>query len=185
MATYTFFREKSGGSARVYYGTFEKEEQINQPVAYRINMTKKISELYDGRNNNEPILRSRYLDSKKEEAIIEGYHTEFKFTKSGFLSEKWKWSDPLNKNKSYKWEIDVFGSRWKLKDDDNNTLIASFQRSDFSFRKQGVLTVYYQVDPFLLSCIILSHKIIHQRVKKDEEKELADEGEEGISNIFG
>ncbi|CAO3639475.1 unnamed protein product [Cunninghamella blakesleeana] len=168
MTTYTFFREKSGGSARVYCGTFEREEQVNQPIAFRIGMTSMMSELYDGNNIEIPILKATYLNKSKNKAMIEGFNTGFEMKNSGLMSEKWKWSDPFNKNKAYQWKIDFFGLSWKLKDVDHGTILASFERADLSIKKQGVLTIYYRIAPYLLSFIILSHKIVHQSVKNEE-----------------
>ncbi|CAO3631972.1 unnamed protein product [Cunninghamella echinulata] len=178
---YTFFRDGSKGAAKIYSGNLH-EENPHQPVNYRIKLNKKTYELYDELQQQKgmygPILKGNYTNSSKSKATMEGFNMEVNMKQGGFLlSDKWTFTDPFQGNKSFTWKIDFMGDSWKLKDDQTQQVIASFERAGFSFRKQGVLTIYYQVPLYLLAYIILSHKLLHQSLKKEEEKALGEGAE--------
>ncbi|CAO3631980.1 unnamed protein product [Cunninghamella echinulata] len=168
--TYTFFREGSGTS-KIYCGDW-KEEDKNQPVEYRVTISNKSAELYDERDiyrRREPILWASFKSCfSKKKGEMHGYNTTFSFGKHGFWKTRWTFVDTLDHNKEYTWEIGGWETRWELKLDGSENVIAEFHRASLSIKRQGVLTVYQQLPPHLLSCIILTHRILHKRLKEEQ-----------------
>lgn len=165
--TFTFFKDGSKGAVRIYRGNFH-EENLNQPIFYRIKLNNKAYELYDERHKEtkSPILKAKFTNLHYNKGIMEGFNMNVIMNECGFfINSKWVFMDPFQGNKSYTWKIDLWCNSWKLRDDQNRQAIASFERAGSSFNKQGVLTIYYQVSFRLLAYIILSHKLLHQNLK--------------------
>ncbi|CAO3639412.1 unnamed protein product [Cunninghamella blakesleeana] len=173
ITQYTYFKDKGGnGSARIYYGVWDKED-TNQPLQYRIKMSCRTGELYDEtdihKSRKEPLLvfRMENCSQDKGEMISED-GTVFSMKQHGVWSIKWTFLDGFNHHRPYTWKINGWETSWSLTDDLDGQTIAEFKRSNLSIKKQGVLTIYVQVAPYFLSCILLSHKILHQKLKEDE-----------------
>lgn len=172
ITQYTYFRDEGGnGAARIYYGAWDNEDK-NQPLQYRIKMTRNTGELYDETDmytkSREPLLAFRMDNCSQSKGEMIGYGTTFSMKQHGIWSIKWTLMDGLDNNRPYTWKINSCENRWTLKDDVYGHTIAEFKRSSFSIKKQGVLTIYVQIAPYFLSCILLSHKILHQKLKEDE-----------------
>ncbi|CAO3631976.1 unnamed protein product [Cunninghamella echinulata] len=188
--TYTFFRDGSKGAAKICNGTLHHESDDNQAIAYRIKINEskineKVIEIHDEQQQQKgPILKGQFANSSKSRGVMEGFNTSFYFVKGDHKTDKWTFRDPFNKNKPYLWDTDMLGISWKLKDEQNQ-LIARFDRSGLRFKKQGVLTIYSEVPSHILACILLSHKMLHLKLKKDEKSIIKDSGSELYSFIVG
>ncbi|CAO3639408.1 unnamed protein product [Cunninghamella blakesleeana] len=172
MATvYTFVK---GGShiTNVIEGAWDADGARYQPVDFRLETTYKTILLYDEKDmfrRREALLKSKYTNMwTQNKTEIKGYDTTFILKRHGFWTTKWSFDDAFDGiHKTYTWKISGWETKWKLRDDQDN-LIAEFERASYSVRKQGELTIYKQVPSYLLSLIIISHKVLHKQLKQDE-----------------
>ncbi|KAI9300579.1 hypothetical protein BJ944DRAFT_272834 [Cunninghamella echinulata] len=165
---YTFFRDGYFGKARVYSGDWEEEDK-SQTLEYRVMMSYKTAKLYDEKDiykRREPILWSNFTNLLKTKCIIKGYNTTFEMKKEGLFTNSWSFMDSLDENKKYTWHVSKLLYHWELRDG-QHLVIAEFDRAKWTIRRQGVLTIHQQVPPYLLSCILLTHKILHESIRDD------------------
>ncbi|KAI8332672.1 hypothetical protein BC941DRAFT_436292 [Chlamydoabsidia padenii] len=155
------------GGAYVYMGHL-KEPSPGLP-AYRIKCKKNKYWLYDGRPKHHG--RSELLYGKLsffsflgKIGTIDGYNSTFEVSRSGVFSTKLKFVDSFT-GRQYKWKVGaICPSGWELYDQDDK-MVAHFDRHIFKMSRHGQLTVYQdKVPEHLLGLILLTHKLLHNIV---------------------
>jgi hypothetical protein len=167
---FTLFSDDSflGGGAHVCYGNIKEKG----PIVYRLKSKTSECWLFDGQDKHHgrrTLLHGTLSHCKSHGNIgtIQGYNQSFQVKRSGFLSNKLSFVDVYTGRK-YQWKVSFWGSDWELTDPEGNQ-VAYFDRSQFRMSRHGRLTVYQdQIPEHLMSLILLTHKILHNLVKKDE-----------------
>ncbi|CAM0139079.1 unnamed protein product [Umbelopsis sp. WA50703] len=156
----------SSKSAQVYRGLFSERSEVQDvAVAYNVNI--------EGRNIHithspdcEILLSGRLNGITKSHGILQGYQGSALVQKHGVFRSSWKFID--FSGSLYRWDVEFRGGAWRLLDVDSQ-VIAEFDRSAWKEDIEGRLTIHASVPESRLALIILTNKLVHNRVRSGEQ----------------
>ncbi|CAO3673615.1 unnamed protein product [Umbelopsis ramanniana] len=168
ITTFTFFDDpESSKSAQVFKGQFKDRSELReQPRAYTVHIDGRNLHLRESTSyGGYALLFGTLKGFSKSRAQIEGFRKTAHVKKDGIYTGAWAFVD--FEGKQYTWNVSFFRGSWKLPDT-TGTTIASFDRQTWKTDIEGHLTIHTDIPESLLALIILTSKLVHNRVKSKE-----------------
>jgi hypothetical protein len=166
--TFTFFDEpESSKSAQVYKGQFKGRSELGrQPRAYTVRIDGQNISLRESTSYGGYALLSGTLKGfRRNHAQIEGFNKTAHVKTDGWFTGAWAFVD--FDGKGYAWNVSFPRTSWKLLDT-MGVAIASFNRQKWKTDIEGHLTIHTNIPESLLALVILTSKLVHNRVKGKE-----------------
>ncbi|KAI8320035.1 hypothetical protein GQ54DRAFT_264258 [Martensiomyces pterosporus] len=166
---FTFFdAPDSSKSAQVFVGVLEDRSATQgHPIAYTIRVDGRSIGVYASPAHGGSLVLSGTLEGMtKSHATVSGFGGTAQVKKEGHFKGAWAFTDFQGSH--YAWDVKFSGSKWRLLDSAKQE-IASFDRTAWKSDIEGTLHIHLQIPDDLLALVLLTNKLVHNRVKSSEQ----------------
>ncbi|ORX68103.1 hypothetical protein DL89DRAFT_268635 [Linderina pennispora] len=151
----------------IYQGSFTASSEVEamQPV-YRVYHKGRVLDIAPADSNETPIITCRLEGFRRRRGKLYGSNTIAPINMEGRIKDNWIIHD--FEGNQYKWKIKSFrGPAWVLLDENEN-IIASFDRSAWRRHVNGRLTITKPVSKDFLLIILLTNRLVLRTVQDKE-----------------
>jgi hypothetical protein len=158
----------SSKSAQVYAGQFkERAELQRQPPAYTVRIEGRNISVYASPSHGGHVLLSGTLEGlTNSHVLMVSFNKSAQVRNDDIFKGAWAFVD--FEGKKYVWDVEFWGGAWKLVYA-TKTTITSFDRKAWKSDIEGHLSIHTSIPESLLILIILTNKLVHNRVKSSEQ----------------
>ncbi|KAJ1957679.1 hypothetical protein GGI12_004956 [Dipsacomyces acuminosporus] len=172
VLVFTYFdATDSSKSAQVFAGKLaDRSDTQGLPIAYTVRVDGRHIGVYASPAHGGNLVISGALEGiTKSHATLTGFSGSASVKKEGHFKGAWSFVDFSGNH--YHWDVKFTGSGWRLLDAANQEL-ARFERKSWKNDIEGHLFILQHLSEDLLALVVLTSKLVHNRVKGSEQGSL-------------